>query len=35
MALDYTYSTFYAVQTAGAEFGVPEDNKIFSTQNEA
>jgi hypothetical protein len=35
MALDYSYSTFYVVQTAGAEFGVPADKKIFSTQNEA
>jgi hypothetical protein len=35
MALDYSHSTFYVVQTAEAEFGLPADNKKFSAQNEA
>jgi len=34
MVLDYARSTFYVVQTAGAKFGLPADNKKFSTKNE-
>jgi hypothetical protein len=34
MALDYSHSTFYVMQTTAAEFGLPADNKKFSIQNE-
>jgi hypothetical protein len=35
MALDYSHSIFYVLQTTAAEFGLRADNKKFCTQNEA
>jgi hypothetical protein len=35
MALDQAFCTFYVMVVAAAEFGLPADNKKFSTQNAA
>jgi hypothetical protein len=35
MALDQAFCTFYVMLATAAEFGLPADNKKFSTQNEA